>query len=224
MKRIITDFYGWRGLEYFWLIFAALFVTLLSVMMKSDALSIISAFTNVLCVILIAKGRISNYFWGAIGVLLYGYLSFKQHYYGNMLLNWGYYFPLQLIGLYLWHKHMDRKAVVEKRLLSTRQRILLLLILTVLVYLVRLYLTRSDDAMPLADAFTTILSLAGMLLTVQRYAEQWICWVLVNIVSCYMWFIPMLHHVPDAAATFAMWIIFLINALYGLCLWFKAKH
>lgn len=223
MKTLITDFYGWKLLEYTWLLFATLFVLALSIALKSDALSTISAISNVLCVILVAKGRISNYLWGAIGVTLYGYLSFSEHYYGNMLLNWGYYLPLQFVGIYLWHKHMN-KASVEKKTLSALKRILVTLFLIVTVYLLAYELAKHQDPMPYADAYTTLASIIAMYLMIWRYAEQWLLWVSSDLVSLYMWLIPTLHHVPNAAATLAMWVIFTINALYGLYLWFNPNN
>lgn len=222
VKSFVTDFFGWNRLEYAWLIFALSFVTALSLILKSGPLSLISAIANVLCVILVAKGRISNYFWGAIGVSLYGYFSYQEYYYGNMLLNWLYYLPLQFVGFFLWHKHMN-DTVVIKKYFGWSMRLILILFLALVVFLLASELARHHDAMPYADAFTTSASIFAMLMMIGRYAEQWLLWVSSNTISLYMWIVPTLHHAPGAAATLAMWIIFLINSLYGLWMWFTSS-
>ena len=223
IKILVTDFLGWSRLEYMWLIFALGFVITMSLILQSGLLSLLSAIANVLCVILVARGRISNYFWGAIGVSLYGYFAYQEYYYGNMLLNWLYYLPLQFIGFFLWHKHMTNQDSVIKKYFRWRTRLILILFLALAVFLLAIELAKHHDAMPYADAFTTTASIFAMLMMVGRYAEQWILWVSSNIISLYMWVVPTLHHAPGAAATLSMWVIFLINSIYGLGMWFTSS-
>ena len=221
MMTLIKDFYGWRFLEYVWLIFSVSFIFLMSLILPSNTvLGIVSAIANILCVVLVAKGRISNFFWGILGVVCYGYLAYQQRYYGNMLLNWCYYLPLQFVGFYLWYKHIDKqKEAVNKNYLSWKARILFGFIIAALSLIFSYFLARYHDGMPFPDALTTLLSLFGMLLMVNRFAEQWFVWISSNFISVYMWWVPLLQHQPGAAATFAMWTIFLINSFYGCYAW-----
>lgn len=48
------------------------------------------------------------------------------------------------------------------------------------LYCVLRFLT--DSTVPLADAYTTALSIVGMLLLAKKYIEQWIVWILVDAV------------------------------------------
>lgn len=48
------------------------------------------------------------------------------------------------------------------------------------LYCVLRFLT--DSTVPLADAYTTALSIVGMLLLARKYIEQWIVWILVDAV------------------------------------------
>ena len=62
--------------------------------------------------------------------------------------------------------------------------------------------------------------LASMLLMIKCYREQWIGWVIVNIVSIIMWFVAYKSGSGDLTTMF-MWIVYLINSLYGLFQWYR---
>lgn len=60
------------------------------------------------------------------------------------------------------------------------------LALWALLYLVLNYLT--DSTVPVADAFTTALSIVGMWMLARKYIEQWIVWIAVDAVSSGLYF------------------------------------
>ena len=53
---------------------------------------------------------------------------------------------------------------------------------------------------------------------VKQYLEQWYLWIIVNIVSIIMWIISLSQGFGDFA-TLLMWILYLLNSLYGLYKW-----
>ena len=54
---------------------------------------------GVVCVVLVTKGKVSNFFWGAINSLLYGLFAYAYGYAGDAQLNLFYYLPLQVAKL-----------------------------------------------------------------------------------------------------------------------------
>ena len=76
LKFLIDDFKGWSKLDYAWLFIACLSIIGITLMMGGSTISIISAIANVVCVILVAQGKLSNYVWGTVGVITYAYLAF----------------------------------------------------------------------------------------------------------------------------------------------------
>ena len=234
-KPIYTDFKGWKKSEWLWLIAALFFVWMGSI--KASPLELIAALTNVLCVILVAKGRISNYYWGLIGVVLYAIVSYNQQYYGNMSLNI-IYIAFQFWGVYEWRKEISTienqykgakvVTVTMKQDVSVKRLTLFQLfeVTGMVVFGTCLsagVLYHFDDPAPILDGFTLVASLIAMTLMVKQYSEQWVLWILVNIVSIYMWVIPALHQ-PGSWAMVAMWTVFLINSLYGAYKWFFVKE
>ena len=53
----------------------------------------------------------------------------------------------------------------------------------------------------------------------KRYAEQWLCWILVNMSGIAMWIQATMDNGGDGVATLIMWSAFLINSLYGYYNW-----
>ena len=100
MKGFINEFKGWSKFEYLWLIVAIGSIFGLELIWKDTVIGTISAVSNILCVILVAKNRISSYFWGLIGVLTYGYIAYSNRIFGDAMLNFLYYLPMQFVGYF----------------------------------------------------------------------------------------------------------------------------
>ena len=74
--------------------------------------------------------------------------------------------------------------------------------------------------LPYIDAFTTVASIHGAYLMVTRRAEQWSLFIIINLVSIYMW---LMRYMDTGAnlGTLVMWIIWTINSVYG---WFNGTR
>lgn len=213
-------FKGWKSTELLWAAFGIAIISWAG--LGGDPLEYAAGITNFLCVILVAKGRVSNYYWGLAGVLIYGYVSWLAGFYGNMALNLLYYAPMQFVGWWNWRKNQTA-ADVTVRYLSVKGQWGVGIGATVLVFCLYGYFgMATDNTSPFLDSFTTVLSAVAMVLMVTRYAEQWILWVLVNIASIVMWAIPAMS-TSSGSAIVAMWFVFLINSLYGFYKWYYVR-
>ena len=74
--------------------------------------------------------------------------------------------------------------------------------------------------MPFVDAFTTVSSVAAMIISVRMYAEQWWIWIAVDVFSVYMWWCDF-RSGSDNMATLLMWAVYLGNAVIMLIKWEK---
>ena len=86
---------GWKKWEVVWLVISCLAIMGLSVYWKDSVMGIISATTGVACVVCTGKGKLSAYVFGIVNILLYAIISFQAKYYGEVMLNVIYYFPMQ---------------------------------------------------------------------------------------------------------------------------------
>ena len=59
-----------------------------------------------------------------------------------------------------------------------------------------------------------------MIVSIKMYAEQWILWIIVNVVSVIMWAIAFAQG-NDSIATLLMWVVYLVNAVVMYRKWLK---
>lgn len=188
-----------------------------------DIVGSVTGIAGVLCVVLVAKGNIWNYFFGIINVSLYAWLSFKSELYGDAVLNAIYYLPMQFVGIWQWRNRGADKGTskVRARKLGTSGRVLLLVAVSVLTALTGYALERLGDPQPYKDAATTVMSIAAQLLMVLAFAEQWVLWIATNIISVIMWLILAVQGESQAYLMVLMWIFYLMNSVNGLRIWLK---
>lgn len=85
-----------------------------------------------------------------------------------------------------------------------------------------LYLFR--DPQPVKDAATTVLSVIAMFLMVRRFMEQWVLWVVTNIISVVMWVVALANGEAHSALMIIMWVFYLANSLNGWVTWAKLSR
>lgn len=73
--------------------------------------------------------------------------------------------------------------------------------------------TFTDSTVPVADAFTTALSLIGIWALAHKYLEQWFVWIAVDVVTCVLYF----HKdIPFKATLYGLYVII---AILGFLRW-----
>ena len=211
---------------YDWFLIAGVLVTNIAYSILSDELDIIGSITSiagVLCVVLVAKGNIWNYLFGLINVSLYAYVSFKATAYGDAALNALYYLPMQFIGYFAWRKRVDDTQVKARRL-SMKHRALVAVGCVGLTISLGFLLQYLGDGQPFKDSTTTILSIVAQALMALAFMEQWVLWILTNIISVVMWAIFVVQGKPHAALMVIMWSFYLLNSINGLRVWLKLSN
>ena len=210
---------GWKWWEVAWLVTAAVVITILPIYWGDSLMGIISAVTGVICVVLTGKGKLSAYFFGLINSVLYAIIAYQSALYGETMLNLLYYVPMQFVGFYIWSRHMNPETQeVRKRHMKWRSRVVMIAAVAAATFLYGLFLRYLGDAMPFVDSFTTVSSVAAMIVSVKMYAEQWWIWVAVDVFSIYMWWCDLMSG-TDNFATLLMWVVYLGNAVIMLIKW-----
>lgn len=195
-----------------------------------DLVGSLAAVAGVLCVVLVAKGSIWNYLFGLVNVSMYAYISYKAGLYGDAALNALYYLPMQFIGWWQWRKRgaavSESQAgndgvQVKARRLNLLQRILLTAGCVAAVILVGYVLRYFGDPQPFKDSTTTVLSIVAQALMALVFMEQWVLWIITNIVSVAMWCVCVSRGEPHAAVMVIMWAFYLLNSINGLRVWLR---
>ena len=195
-----------------------------------DVVGSLAGIAGVLCVVLVAKGSIWNYLFGIVNVSLYAYISYKAAIYGDAALNALYYVPMQFIGWWQWKKRgaafssgeSDAEGVqVKAQRFNWSQRAILFAGCAVAVVAVGLVLQSFGDPQPFKDSTTTVLSIVAQALMALAFMEQWILWIITNIVSVIMWSVCVYRGEAHASVMVIMWIFYLLNSINGLRVWVK---
>lgn len=210
---------GWKRGEIFGLSFVFLFIFINAFIVKDSIVAVISAVCGILYTTVAGKGKISCYIFGLCGTFCYSWLSYDNALWGNLFLYIGYYFPMQVWGLFEWRIHLQdsTKEIIKSRL-SVQERAKLAVTAVILIITAVFILKYFNDSNPLFDGITTILSVFGMYLTVKRCIEQWVVWMVVNGLSALMWLNLVLHG-AKTYSTFIMWCVYFILAFYFYFCW-----
>ncbi len=212
---------GWGKVERILFPLVIFLIVAISIIIKDNKIALFSAICGISYTILAGKGKISCYIFGLCGTLCYAFLSFKNALFGNLALYLCYYFPMQILGIFRWKKHLKKDSQeIEKTKLPNKQRIILsslAIVLSVAFYFVLKYF---GDQSPLIDSITSIFSIIGLILTVKRCIEQWYVWFVVNGLSVLMWIGAYLNG-SNCFATILMWIVYWFLGIYFLYTWKK---
>lgn len=219
MKKFIGE---WSMFEKIWLSVFTGVILYLSYVWQDSIVGIVTSITGMLCVVLVAKGKISNYYFGIVNVALFAYLSYNQGFYGVFMLNAFYFLPMQFVGLWMWRKkstsqkEFDVKVMPMSRKAKTVWGIVTVVAIAVYGYI--LFLLNGN--LPIVDSVTTILQVLAMWFMVKAFKEQWSLWIVVNMVSIGMWLYAFAT-TGDDVSVLVMWVAYLVNSIYGYVKWNK---
>jgi len=152
---------------------------------------------------------------GIVNVLIYVYLCLFVGLYADMAIN-AFYFVMSVYGWYNWSRRDESMHHVPISTLNVKQWFFYMLIIAVsfgIIYFVLVHYTNST--VPLFDSFTTSLFIAGMWLMALKKFENWILWILGDLLV-----IPMFA-IKGLAFTSLQYIVFLVLAVMGYIEWRK---
>lgn len=212
---------GWKIWEMLWLLLSAAVIAGLSVFWGDNLIGITAAVSGVCYVVLTGKGKPSAYIFGVVNVLLYAWISFGARYYGEVMLNIIYYLPMNFVGWHLWRKNMDSSTgEVKKKKLSQKSAGLLFAGTIAAIILYGELLRSLGGNMAYMDSMSTVISVVAQILCVKRYMEQWILWIVVDVVTIAMWIFAFFNG-TGSVSTLIMWSLYLIN---GVIIYFRWKN
>lgn len=189
------------------------FELLLQNIYQTTLLEIIAVIFGLLSVWYSKKVNILVFPTGIVSVLIYVYICFIAKLYADMGIN-GVYFIMSVYGWYHWTRKSEGKQVVPVQFASLKLNIIsavaTLFSFGVLSYVLSNF---TDSNVPYWDSFTTSIFIVGMLLMALKKVENWIYWIIGDVVS-----IP-LYFYKGLVFTSLQFTIFLIIAVMGYVAW-----
>lgn len=182
----------------------------------SDPIEITAIIMTLLCVVLTARQHIACWPTGLVAVVLYAYVFYQARLYSEFGLQ-GYYVVVQVYGWYHWlHGGRRRNDLPVTRQSHRENGLWIAAIVASSLGLGYLMASRTDAALPYADAFTTVAALVAQWLLARKKLEAWILWVVVDLVSVRNFW---LRELP---ATTLLYAVLLVLAAMGFVAWRKS--
>ncbi|WP_428945594.1 nicotinamide riboside transporter PnuC [Pantoea sp. FN060301] len=203
----------------------------------------IGTVAGLLCIWLASLEKIVNYAFGLINVTLFAVIFFQIQLYASLLLQ-VFFFGANIYGWYAWSRQTGENQLALKiRWLSLPKALGWLAVCVVAIGLMTLYinpvfawLTRvavnvmqgmglavampvlEPDAFPFWDSCLMVLSVVAMILMTRKYVENWLLWVIINVISV------MIFARQGVYAMALEYAILTLIALNGAWLWIKSAR
>ena len=161
-----------------------------------------------------------NHIWvfptGLISTSIFVYLLWKWALLGDMMIN-AYYFVMSVYGWYVWTRKTNDQAtpISQTNTKEKRTSFVIFIITLVFVYIVYQSAGKWTSLTAYVDTVTTAIFFVGMWLMARRKIENWIFWIVGDIIS-----VPLYFH-KGLTFTSLQYLIFTIIAIYGFLAW---KH
>jgi nicotinamide mononucleotide transporter len=179
-------------------------------------LEAVAVFFGIASVFYSIKKNILVFPTGMISTIIYVYICLKYKLYADMGIN-AYYFAMSIYGWYLWSRPSNGNPERPVTWLNNKgvvHAVLLFLGSYGALYFVLANFTDSD--VPYWDSFTTASAFVGMWLMAKKKVENWIAWIITDIVS-----VP-LYFYKGLMLTSFQFLFFTVLATIGLIEWIKA--
>ena len=203
----------------------------------------VGTLAGLLCIWLASLEKIVNYAFGLINVTLFAIIFFQIQLYASLLLQL-FFFVANIYGWYAWSRqNSQQEAELQIRWLPLPKAIAWLVACVVAIGLMTIYinpvfafLTRvavsamSDlglsvtmpalqpDAFPFWDSCMMVLSIAAMVLMTRKYVENWLLWVIINVISV------VIFALQGVYAMSLEYLLLTFIALNGSRMWIKSAR
>lgn len=161
------------------------------------------------------QNKIWVYPTGMISTSIFVYLLLKWGLLGDTMIN-AYYFIMSIYGWYVWSRKVD--AIHHTPITSTspqekRMSVFIFIATLIFVYFIYESFDKWTSWTAYVDTFTTGIFFVGMWLMAKKKIENWIYWIIGDIIS-----VP-LYFYKGLTLTSFQFLIFTIIAIYGYKAW-----
>lgn len=153
-----------------------------------------------------------NWIAYVIQMVLMVLFSLSVNLYGDAINSFCYIF-VGIVGFIVWNK--KEKGYIG--ICSWRERIAYILVIIFGTYLLFLYLSKTNDPLPIIDSFTTVSSFIATYYMIIKKIDTWIIWFINDIFYCITyWLLP-----EQALYLFTLNIIWTFMAIGSFINWYK---
>ncbi len=189
----------------------------ISDMFGSELIEIVAVFLGIANITLLIRRSIWNYPFGIVMVILYANIFFEHRLYSDSMLQI-FFLVIQCYGWWYWLRNRDVTGHVTVRKMQQSQYFIFAGVSVVFALSLGTAMWSYTDAdYPFWDSTIAALSVVAQFLLSRRYLENWIVWIIVDVLAIGLFLIKGL------TPTSVLYCVFLIMATVGLFNW-KAAY
>lgn len=203
------------------MITVTIFDTFWNNLLDTTVLEFIAVVFGLLSVWYAKQEKILVYPTGIISVLIYVYICFGIKLYADAGINL-FYFGMSVYGWYKWTRKSSKPPlkITANSLRDWLISILMFAVSGIIILLLLVYFKAGDTEywstkVPYIDTFTTAIFIVGMFLMAFKKVENWIFWIIGDVIS-----VP-LYAYKGLVFTSFQFLVFLVLAIMGYFAWRK---
>ncbi|MDR1438978.1 MAG: nicotinamide riboside transporter PnuC [Clostridiales bacterium] len=242
----MKNFKSWSRLDILWTVFSLAAITYVCILTwdssdhRYSTLSLFGTVFGMLNVILVAKCEVwVNITTAVLVEVAMGICYLHWNMLGNAVLNLFIFLPSNAAFIH-WAKK-QRNNTVPVRKLSAKWRAILASVTVVIAIVGGVWLSGINAQTPIVgefmnaqfyggsnpapylDAFSFIANIMALVLMYCLFIEQWYLWALVDAIALAMWIVTAANDPSMIAYNYAaMYLLWLLNAIYGVHCWRKS--
>lgn len=177
--------------------------------------------------ILIDRGRLTNYVWGLMSALTWLIISWQNHLIGDISTQL-FFFVMQFIGIAVWHKSISTNKnshdeIVAKKL--SKLQVFLVITGLIIFYLIQVFVSHKlNGAQIWLDAAVLPLNIVGQILMTNGFSSQWFAWIAVNLINIVIWTNQLHAGGAGAMSMVVLQVVMTVNSIWGLYLWSNSAN
>lgn len=157
---------------------------------------------------------------GIISTLIFVYLLWQWGLLGDMMIN-AYYFVMSIYGWYIWTRKVDNVHFTPVTTMTQREYVYAALLFTgtlIFVFFVYDIFERWTHWTAYVDTLTTAIFFVGMWLMARKKLENWLFWIVGDLIS-----VP-LYFYKGLSLTSFQYLLFTVIAVFGYIAWKKSLY
>ena len=181
----------------------------------SHGLDILTTILGLAYILLEYRASVLLWFVGIIMPALDVWLYWSHGLYGDAGMA-VYYTLAAVYGFLVWTfgRKYGQKKGEELPITQMRRRLyvpVLLFFLGAWALTYCVLVTFTNSTVPLLDSFTNALSFVGLWALARKYTEQWLFWILVDAISCYLYIVK---GIPFKAGLYGLYVVIAVAGYF----------
>lgn len=191
---------------------------------RESYLTVIASLIGVTSLIFNAKGNPFGQLLMVIFSLLYGIISFRFTYYGEMITYLGMTMPMAVFALISWlrNPYDDNKAEVKVNFIGKTETACMLAVAVVVSVLFYFILEYFNTANLIPSTLSVTTSFIAAYLTFRRSPYFALVYALNDIVLIVLWVMASIYDIRYISVV-VCFVVFLVNDIYGFISWHKMR-